>query len=561
MKLKNIIPLAALALPLCGVGSLTSCTESDSDLVSFVEDNRLNTPNDTVYSLMGVINKMQTIADRTILLGELRGDLTTLTSSATLDLQDIANFTVGADNPYNNARDYYAIIQNCNYFIATADTALAKRGYKVFEKEFAVIKAYRAWTYLQLAINYGSVPFYTQPLLTEKEADPSLFPHYDVKQIANFFIDDLKAHAEVEFPDYGAINSLSSRKFYIPMKVLLGDLCLWAERYSEAAEYYHSFLTKQGDVRPTGVASIAWSTYDFEDIVDGYASQFTNASSSEILTLIPMETEEYDGIVSRLADVFNSTEDNNYYYQATHSAAYDELSRSQRYVHVYSDPVTLLPDTVAPADTMVYRNESMRGDLRQYSIYALRNESSSSTAHSSLRQTCHKHSTGNVSLYRLQHVYLRYAEALNRAGFPEAAFFVLKRGLCKDNIDKFMPEKEKLAAGNLISFSEYTFLRTNTQGLHARGCGSADADTTYVIPELAGLSDSILFVENKICDEMALETAAEGLRFYDLMRLSDHRNDPAFLAEKVASRNGASNYDAALYTFLCDRKNWFLPLE
>ena len=561
MKLKNIIPLAALALPLCGVGSLTSCTESDSDLVSFVEDNRLNTPNDTVYSLMGVINKMQTIADRTILLGELRGDLTTLTSSATLDLQDIANFTVGADNPYNNARDYYAIIQNCNYFIATADTALAKRGYKVFEKEFAVIKAYRAWTYLQLAINYGSVPFYTQPLLTEKEADPSLFPHYDVKQIANFFIDDLKAHAEVEFPDYGAINSLSSRKFYIPMKVLLGDLCLWAERYSEAAEYYHSFLTKQGDVRPTGVASIAWSTYDFEDIVDGYASQFTNASSSEILTLIPMETEEYDGIVSRLADVFNSTEDNNYYYQATHSAAYDELSRSQRYAHVYSDPVTLLPDTVAPADTMVYRNESMRGDLRQYSIYALRNESSSSTAHSSLRQTCHKHSTGNVSLYRLQHVYLRYAEALNRAGFPEAAFFVLKRGLCKDNIDKFMSEKEKLAAGNLISFSEYTFLRTNTQGLHARGCGSADADTTYVIPELAGLNDSILFVENKICDEMALETAAEGLRFYDLMRLSDHRNDPAFLAEKVASRNGASNYDAALYTFLCDRKNWFLPLE
>ena len=561
MKLKNIIPLAAFALPLCGVGSLTSCTESDSDLVSFVEDNRLNTPNDTVYSLMGVINKMQTIADRTILLGELRGDLTTLTSSATLDLQDIANFTIGADNPYNNARDYYAIIQNCNYFIATADTALAKRGYKVFEKEFAVIKAYRAWTYLQLAINYGSVPFYTQPLLTEKEADPSLFPHYDVKQIANFFIDDLKAHAEVEFPDYGAINSLSSRKFYIPMKVFLGDLCLWAERYSEAAEYYHSFLTKQGDVRPTGTASIAWSTYDFEDIVDGYASQFTNASSSEILTLIPMETEEYDGIVSRLADVFNSTEDNNYYYQATHSAAYDELSRSQRYVHVYSDPVTLLPDTVAPADTMVYRNESMRGDLRQYSIYTLRNESSSSTAYSSLRQTCHKHSTGNVSLYRLQHVYLRYAEALNRAGFPEAAFFVLKRGLCKDNIDKFMSEKEKLSAGNLISFSEYTFLRTNTQGLHARGCGSADADTTYVIPELAGLNDSILFVENKICDEMALETAAEGLRFYDLMRLSDHRNNPAFLAEKVASRNGASNYDAALYTFLCDRKNWFLPLE
>ena len=74
MKIKNIYKImAALTLPLMGVGGLTSCTDSDSELVSFVEDNRLDTPNDTVYSLLGIIGKMQVVADRTILLGEFRG--------------------------------------------------------------------------------------------------------------------------------------------------------------------------------------------------------------------------------------------------------------------------------------------------------------------------------------------------------------------------------------------------------------------------------------------------------------------------------------------------------
>lgn len=62
--------------------TLSSCTKADSDLVSFVEDNTLSTPNDTVYSLIGIVNKLQKIADRTILLGELRGDLTSLTDHA-----------------------------------------------------------------------------------------------------------------------------------------------------------------------------------------------------------------------------------------------------------------------------------------------------------------------------------------------------------------------------------------------------------------------------------------------------------------------------------------------
>ena len=47
---------------------------------------------------------------------------------------------------------------------------LSLRGEKVFIREYAAVKAFRAWTYLQLAIYYGKVPFFTEPLMTERSA-------------------------------------------------------------------------------------------------------------------------------------------------------------------------------------------------------------------------------------------------------------------------------------------------------------------------------------------------------------------------------------------------------
>lgn len=557
----------ALIFPLVGMGGFNACTKADSDLVSFEDEHQLNSPNDTVNAVIGIVNKLQKIADRTVLLGELRGDLTTLTNYANVNLQAIANFTADASNPYNNARDYYAIIQNCNYFLANVDMELTKQGRRIFEKEYAVVKTYRAWTYLQLAINYGSVPFYTEPLLAEKDAQPERFPSYNVEQIADYFINDLAPYVDTDFPQYGSVGGLRSQGFYLPVRVVLGDLCLWAGRYREAAKYYHDFFTKQDDTHPVTVNTVEWGSYEFNTIFDGYASQFSS-SSRETLSFIPMEIREYDGIVSRLTDVFNSTEDNNYYYQATHSSAYDALSQGQQYALVRTDPVTLLPDTVYASDTIHYESDIERGDLRMFSSYRLRSVPTASNTQSSIRQTCQKYrTTGNneflsaVTLYRLQYAYLRYAEAMNRAGFPQTAFAVLKYGLWKDNIEKYISQEERSAAGELLSFSQYVFTRDNTTGIHSRGSGNADANKYYVIPPLATKADSILFVEERICDEMALETASEGQRFPDLMRLSMHRGDPSFLARKVASRNGNNHFDNDLYTRLLDKQNWYLPLE
>lgn len=532
--------------------SFSACVDTDSNLVDFSP--ALDSPNDTVYSLLGIINKMQYVMDNSIILGEIRGDLSAVTSDATTDLQAIANFTADADNAYNTPSKYYAIIQNCNYYITRADTSLTIRGEEVFIREYAAVKSYRAWAYLQLAIHYGSVPFFTEPILTELEADPSLYPFYDVEQISNYFIDDLSPYVDTDIPSLGSSYDVC----FIPVRVLLGDLCLWAGRYDEAATYFHDYLTADDEEWPTQQYSVTWTDYEFETITDQWSGNIDGSSS--LLTAIPMEDSEYDGVITELDDIFCSTDDNEFYYEATASTALSELSSEQRYVLVYTNPTTQLPDTVSPSEDFQYINTRQKGDLRYYACMT-NSTSSGDDGYSTSFQTLSKISSSQVIIYRLAAVYLHMAEAYNRAGFPQSAFAILKYGLYTDAIEDYISQDEQERAGDLLNWSRYTFTSENTQGLHSAGSGDAEADTSYVIPYLETREDSILYVEDLICNEMALELAFEGTRFADLQRIALHRNDPSFLAEKIARRNGEDNFDDELYQKLCDQSEWYLPLE
>jgi hypothetical protein len=44
------------------------------------------------------------------------------------------------------------------------------------------------------------------------------------------------------------------------------------------------------------------------------------------------------------------------------------------------------------------------------------------------------------------------------------------------------------------------------------------------------------------------------------MRVALRRNDPAYLAKPLSVRNSTTP-DAALYTLLMDKSNWYLPLQ
>lgn len=552
-----------LVCAICAMGVFTSCgdmLETDSELVMYEKDNQLNQPTDSVYSVMGIIGKMQIIADRVVLLGEMRGDLLATTEAANSDLKRLAAFDFSQENKYNAVSDYYAVINNCNYFLNHVDTTLERRGHKIFKAEYAVVKAYRAWAYLQVAQAYGNVPLITKPLLTEIEAREAMnMPKSSISDICSYFIADIAPYAEEELPRWGVVDGYQSTSFFIPVKALLGDLCLWAGRYEEAARWYHDYLSDRDAPVTLGSGRATWYNTEFQYTSGGYSGN-TGAQ-----TFIPMEARVFDGVVSDLSNIFESTRENKYYYQVIPSKAMRNLSASQVYCMEYktdTETDTLYAPTAGLAD------ELLVGDLRLYFIYNLRAAGGQDeySEDNNMRQTINKIVSNRIVTYRTPMIYLRYAEALNRSGLPQSAFAVLKYGLCSDNVKQYVDSLEQVAAGDLIAFDQTLFPKERAIGIHSFGSGDSPANEYYVLPQpqdsLATRQDTIDYqiplVEDLIINEMALEGAFEGYRYYDLMRVALRRGDAAYLADPVSKRNGET--DDNLRQLLMNTNNWYLPL-
>ena len=642
MKLKNIIcPALAAILTAGAVSSCEDLLKVDSKVVMYDYQNTLDHATDTVYSVMGVISKLQKIADRTVILNEVRGDLVSITDHASTDLRKMYNFDFASSdgqnpNMYDSPVDYYAVINNCNFFLEHADTAYVRNHKNVFLKEYISVLSYRAWTYLQMAQVYGKVYFVNKPIVSADMADAKNYELLDIKELATVLLDDFEERfKDYEIPNYGSLGgettgdgatseSHNSTDLFIPVRIIMGDLYLWAEKYVDAAKMYAEYLTYSQKEHPTTTASILWFSNEFVYLGDDtYSGTF--GKNMTPITYIPMEADDYNGSVSQLPNIFNSTVDNDYWNELTYSPGFAGLSAAQNYCYHQINLTTNYVKPVYMADKLAQDNILRRGDLRLQSIMTTKTEQVDDDAvnQNDKRQTLAKVYPEKISIYRNDVIYLRLAEALNRAGLPNTAFAILKNGLCYDTFYMYDDETEdydgvyherwdKAASLGLADIYDafvnsatfeaaiyeasnemrqfdglnYTAVYTNyyqsdinnTIGIHSRGCGDAAIDTLYVIPELATIQDSIRFVEEKIIDEMALETCFEGYRFGDLMRVSMHRAqdagypgaggfaDNAFLATRVAARESENmTPDAALYDKLYGdgnsfNANWFLRM-
>ena len=70
--------------------------------------------------------------------------------------------------------------------------------------------------------------------------------------------------------------------------------------------------------------------------------------------------------------------------------------------------------------------------------------------------------------------------------------------------------------------------------------------------------DTIMAMEELLCDEEAMEFCFEGTRWYDLMRFAKHKNNAglqgsAWLAKKVKNNNPVKD--------LSNQQNWYLPFK
>ena len=534
---------------------------------------------DSAYTTNGILQCVREIADRYVILGEVRGDLVEINNLTKTSLRNIAEFNFDEANEYLNIRDYYAVINNCNYALAKMDTTLAHNNERVMIDEYAAILGIRAWTYMQMAINYGEVPYFTEPITTVAASEKE-YPSLDIKEMAAELIPQLIPYVDYELPTF-----TGNAQVYPPLQLVLADLYLWSGDYANAWATYWDYLTTNknfnlsyGEVNSQevfkgymGINAAAIQAVQIMGKIESqpvgawnvYFSQGVTATTGfENLAYITMERSNAKGKVSELASLFVS-DDNTH--QLNASTYLKEICSSQTYIRA---------------------NKTLEGDVKDYSINVLaggdqrrKYYSTNSIAEGEAFEYYNKlvsadASTGQtefvtpqINIYRRSIVYLRAAEALNALAKEQGSdsLAVMSFNLLKDAYQVFFPK------GHVLK----TELQQAFIGVHARGCGDVYLDTTvYVLkpnaiaqrlyndPEqVVTFNDTINYIDELIIDELAMEAAIEGNRFGDLVRFAERRNEPEFLAKRVASRKGQNQMDDELYNKLLDKANWYLPVK
>lgn len=701
MKNKSIISLLVFLM------SFGLATTSCEDMLTPDMDRNVEnfTGRDTVNFYLGILSNVQEMIENNVILGEVRGDLCEPTDYVSDTISAVANFipTEDAENGLLNRAAYYKVINQCNYYLARVDTMAQKNNIYYMRKEYAQVQAIRAWTYMQLVQNYGTVPFITRPVESAGTGWESNSPEGTVnadnlldKLLENNLMRAYEYERLLGLPNYGTFKTgavdIPHKLTLFPTALVLGDLYLLrgasTSDYERAAAFYYDYLEDAGAIT-NGNAGFRVS-YNGEDEIytpneNGSWVMPTLNYNGDLITLVPSAANASIGkTLTRVAQIYGfdphsstsstdqgdagialsgqiSVQVNYKNRQIAPTPSYINLCQNQIYALQESENKIEYPANLGDCridGTIKYMREDgqRRAFIQKFCPRAMSSESYLSGF--TFRY--------NMPVYRKRQIYLRFAEAINRAGFPRHAFAILRNGLQAkkmpairydsvqyDDVNKtfkkvpylrivadgtgYIGIDEMRRALDHPDFLDFTDdAKWNSQGIHAFGTGEHnDLDTLYTYDRIVGermaqealragapaeaaqrlryslleesntpttgegegqptepdrsdytelpaddpqvptdLAQQINAVETLIADEMALETAYEGWRYYDLMRIARHKNadnwgagvsGTQWMAWLISRRSldlkpyeNPTQYDATLFGKLSDPNNWFL---
>lgn len=558
------------------VFSLGSC----SDYLDVQPEDKLS--GDQVYrnvydadaAVMGIYGKFLALAEKNVILNEMRADLMTTTRNSSPFLKEISEHNVSANNPYASPKDFYVVIQNCNDVLKNFDIMLADKKFTQdqYDERYSDVGAIRSWVYLQLGIHFGSVPYITEPIETlEDVKNISKFPRMPFNQLLDELITFTENLPYKDLYSSGSsmvinVDGYNTAKFFINKKCLLGDLQLWKGNYLEAASHY-KYVMETGT--RGGADTELYNTYrvkfaevvTHEDLNVGYTRDWERDARS----LVNSNTQGWRSIFARDRDLLWQTEwiwslpfDNNFAPKNPFINLFSNKNGS--YLVKPSQSAMDLWNSQTQANDIPY---DARGQKFTYNIvngdpvimkYLY---SSEAAAVGTVPNT-----KGQWFLYRAAKLHLRYAEAANRNNQQKVAWSILNFGIrsaytpnpAPTDVTNVQQTFEPFPYDFDARMGDYPNYRANWhRGAGVRGRAYLKA--------AGAIGDDVITTENNIIREDALELAYEGNRWEDLVRIALRRNDPAFLADKVyekLNKEGNANADA-VRSKLLNVNNWYLP--
>ena len=464
-----------------GLFSATSCQDMLSvDNDSMVIDPTLDQKTDSVFYALGIAQAMQQAADQYFYVGEMRGELV----SPTTNLKRLADYSADASNAYDSAYVYYKVINNCNYYLAHRDTTLYTGATNVTIDEYAAVAAWRAWAYLQLCRTYcgntgEGIPFFTEPITQISQINEDNFPKKNIKGIVEELAPQLEKFSamRVKVPtfgnntydigktNWGSTKNICPSLLFVPVDVILGELYLEDSQYMNAAQKYAKFLTENTVLSPE-ISSMpaTLGKYLPEDFgganmaLVNYHTIFSNyAKPIDVLSYIPMAVSRQQGKTTNVPLSFG------YDYYSTDASSRcprvenPQLAPSEAYHSLTDTCAAYYYLTNYDKNGQLISSPSSVGKWNGGDFRALYSENEKEPtvllidAEDTTKVYIAKSTAANIYLYRNSTVYLRFAEAVNRAGYPDLAFAVLKNGISDYIKDLVMePVLQKNSAGDTL---------------------------------------------------------------------------------------------------------------